>query len=212
MYIIDINENTKAVCSMLVSKKNSYTKLQKEIACNINYKSNGSYKFLQQDLELHLPTSRSLYNYNKLKKIGPGFDSGLIPCLKEVLPEFAAQTNEPLEILIIYDEITLRRELSYNPSSKSVDGFVDYGFIRTADIGKQALVYMVSGINFNFKYPLNYFISKSATPHTLCRDILLENIRICTYELSVIVRGWCSDQGSNFRACSRSLNVSFIIY
>lgn len=195
---------------MLLSKKNSYTPVQKELACNINYKSNGAYNYLQNELKLHLPTSRSLYNYNKLKKISPGFDSKLIQCLKEVLIEFRGRVDGSLEIILIFDEITLRRELEYNTSSHDIDGFVDYGFERTEEIGKQGLVFLVSGFNFDFRYPINYFISKNAIPYSICKEILLENIRICTSELSLIVRGYCSDQGSNLRATSTSLKVNCI--
>lgn len=94
---------------MLLSKKNSYSSDQKELACNINYKSNGAYNYLQADLKLHLPTSRSLYNYNKLNKINPGFDSTLIQRLKEVLIEIRSRITVCLEIVIVFDEITLRR-------------------------------------------------------------------------------------------------------
>lgn len=184
---------------MLLSKKSSYSQIQKDIASNINYKSIGTYTFLRDQLNLHLPSQRSLYNYNTLKKISPGFEPKIIQNLKEIFKELGRQLKTSLEIILIFDEITLRRELVLNSSSLDVDGFVDYGFQRTNEIGKHALVFLISGLHFEFQYPLNYFVCKNAMNSSLCKEILRENI----------VRATSSDQGSNFRGCTNLLKVSF---
>lgn len=181
------------------------------IASNINFRSNGAYKYMRNDLQFHLPSSRSLYNYITLKQISPGFDTKIIHSLKTILEEFKNQMEETLEIILIYDEITLRRELVFNTSTSTVDGFEDFGFERTNLIGKQALVFIVSGFNIDFHYPLNYCVASSAIKSPICKEILKENLRICTHEFDVIVRATCSDQGSNFRSCSSSLKVRHFI-
>lgn len=206
-YFSEINENTKVLCNMLLSKKSSYSQVQKNIASNINYRSNGAYKYMRNDLQLHLPCTRSLYNYNTLKQISPGFDTKIIHSLKAILDEVENPMKDDLEIILIYDEIPLRRELVFNTSTSTVDGFEDFGFERTSLVGKKALVFIVFGLNFDLIYPLNYFVSSTGIKAHVCKEILKENLRICTFELNVKVTGTSSDQGSNFRSCSRSLKV-----
>lgn len=186
---------------MILSNKNSYTELQKNIACNINYKGSSAYRYLREDLKLHLPSVKSLYNYNFLKKISPGFDVKLVQSLRNILAEKRRQlaNTDNLEVVLIFDEITLRRDLVFNPSKREVDGFVDCGFFRNNGIGKEALVFMIVGLNFDLEYPLNYFISESGIKGAICHEILKENLRICSADLEVCVRALSSDQGSNFR-------------
>lgn len=112
-----------------------------------------------------------------------------------------------LEIIIIFDEITLRRDLVFNPSKCEVDGFEDYGFYRNNVFGKEALVFMIVGLNFDLEYPLNYFISETGIKGTICHEILKENFRICSKDLEVCVRGISSDQGSNFRKANSIFKV-----
>lgn len=196
---------------MILSTKNSYTDAQKTIACNINYKGPAAYKYLRDDLNLHLPSSKSLFNYNFLKQISPGFDSKLIQSVRNILDEKRKQlkldNTNVLEIILIFDEITLRRELVFNPSKCEVDGFEDLGFYRNNVFGKEALVFMIVGLNFDLEYPLNYFISATGIKGTICHEILKENLRICSEDLDVCVRGVSSDQGSNFRKSNSIFKV-----
>lgn len=81
--------------------KSPYSQKQKDIALNINYRSNAAYKYMRNDLQLHLPCSRSLYNYNTLKQISPGFDTKIIRSLKTILEQYKIQKDEVLETILI---------------------------------------------------------------------------------------------------------------
>lgn len=71
---------------MILSKK-SYTELQTNIACNINYKGPSAYRYLREDSKLHLLSNKPLFNYNFLKQISTGFDTKIIQSIRSVLED-----------------------------------------------------------------------------------------------------------------------------
>ena len=73
------NENTKEFCKMLLKPKNTtYTEKQKNLALNLNYKSNSCNNFMRQSLNLQLPSRSSIFQWTPIKKLQPGFNELLI--------------------------------------------------------------------------------------------------------------------------------------
>ena len=81
------------------------------------------------------------------------------------------------EAVIIFDEITIRRDLKYDLAKDEITGFLDYEFKRSGVLAKEICVFMVRGIITNWKYVLSYFASdtgvKAADLQKCCNKILM---------------------------------------
>lgn len=66
------------------------------------------------------------------------------------------------ECILIFDEISIRKNLTYNNNSDIIDGLVDIGSERIDEIGSQICIFMLRGIIHNWKFVLNYFVTASS--------------------------------------------------
>lgn len=68
---------------------------------------------------------------------------------------------------LIFDEMSIRRHAQWNAAAKKFDGMVDIGRkIETGDnvsLAKDALVYLISGVDEDFKIPIAYFLTSGLT-------------------------------------------------
>ena len=73
---------------------------------------------------------------------------------------------------VMFDEMSLRKELRYNAATDSVDGVVDL-IRRTNEVCNQALVFMARGLTANWKQLLGFFFSSNAASSQCLRELLL---------------------------------------
>lgn len=109
----------------------------------------------------------------------PGFSSEAFTTLKCKCNE-ANQDGKEILVAVIYDETAIRQQEEYDQHTDTKTGFVNYG----TDIdksgekkyAKEALVFLVSGINFKFKIPVAYFLTagvKSNEKAALLQQVIL---------------------------------------
>lgn len=55
-----------------------YPEEQKNLAMNIHYKSNSTYNFLRNRLDLNLPSKSSITNWTPIKHLTPGYNQEVI--------------------------------------------------------------------------------------------------------------------------------------
>lgn len=191
---------------MLLSPKNVYSEKQKELACNLHFKSTSNYKFMRDQLRFHLPCTRSIYNYFPIKQLQPGFSFKLREKLHQLTKKM---TKKDKQAVLVFDEITIRRDLDYNEALDLIDGFKHLSNSeREALIGKQICVFMLRGLYTNWKYVLNYFVSDTAIDGDDIHKIIKKNVIICK-RMGIRVRAVCGDQGSNNRKAYRLFGVSY---
>lgn len=117
-------------------------------------------------------------------------------------------TERSRHIILIFDEITVRSELTYNEKQDLIDGLEDIGFQRSSNLGKQVCVFMIRGLIDNWKCVFNYFVSKNSISAENLKKIILENIKLLDL-MGLSVEAIVCDQGSNNRKCFTLLGVSF---
>lgn len=79
---------------------------------------------MRDDLKFSLPHKKSLLRWRPIKYVSPGIDSKVIENLKYIVSEMSP-TERFCEIL--FDEISIKKDLVYNKSRDIIDGFVDIG-------------------------------------------------------------------------------------
>lgn len=136
-----------------------------------------------------LPSVRTLQRVLQLLPMTPGINRRVIKHVSQRLKPNSVKDNC---IILMFDEMYIKKRLLYNENSGLVEGFEDYGMRKGADgrfyhdrrsgIADHVLVFQVQGLCRRYKQPVGYhFISgtvSSADLATLIREyieVLQEN-------------------------------------
>ena len=185
-------------------KKNRrrYTKELKDIALSIKYHSPKAYRFLCKIL--HLPTIRTLNEYEKQFPIYPGLNQTVLNELKrrsEQLPIEARVVN------ILFDEINLTTEIHYDNHLDQFKGIADNGKKRTAEIAKSALVAMITWIHKPIKEIVGYWLLGEKGNTKLTHDMMVDTIEQL-FAHGLIVKTMICDQGPRNLGILKRLNIN----
>ena len=82
---------------------------------------------------------------------------------------------DTLAVLCI-DEMAIKASLHYDSGRDIVDGFEDFGDVRTSKVASEALVFMVKGLCRKWKQPLCYYLSAGPTQSERLKELLLNVI------------------------------------
>ena len=105
---------------------------------------------------------------------------------------------------LLWDEVSLQPQLHYDEKEDKIMGFEDWGNGRTNRFADHALVFMLRGINRNWKIPLSYnFCKACANSAQLMRCIkeLVTAIKASGFKVVAMV----CDQGQANAACINNL-------
>lgn len=105
-------------------------------------------------------------NWFKSINGSPGFSKEALEILKQKAAEFA-QKGEELVIDLIFDEMNIHKKVEFNHHKQRSEGYITYGTGHNEvnednrPIAKEALVFLASGVNENFKLPFGYEFTSS---------------------------------------------------
>lgn len=203
---LHISDHSKTFCDMLMglSKSAKYNNNEKEISQNIFYRSQSAYKFLRDGLGFRLPHISSLYRWAPVKGIQPGYVNNAHLYLKS---KFALLNQRERCVVLIFDEIRIRQNLTYNILNDLIDGFEDLGAKRNRIFANEICVFMVNGLFDSWKSVLNYFVSANGVNGANLSEIIRNNLKICQ-DLGLKVCAVVCDQGPNNRKAYQILGVS----
>ena len=151
-----------------------------------------------------LPSKSTLCLWMQSFKISAGFSDDLInatACRVKALSE-----RDRVCVLMI-DEMSIKRFLSYDRLCDTVIGYDDCGFERKNLEATNALVFMIRGLAANYKQPIGYVFSHSCCSGELLLTLLYRALDILG-EIGLKVKAIISDQGSNFVKLTTDLGVS----
>ncbi len=186
---------------MSLGKRQRYSDSFKAFAISVYYKSPTCYRFLRTRLKLPSKSAITLW-LSKLK-----FREGLCKNLLNALKIRVGRLRPEDKICsLIFDEISLKKSLEYDPAQDKVFGIQEIKEgARIYSTG--ALVFLVAGMKIRWKQAVSYFFVKNAMP----AEKLLELLKKVLEELKSVgltVKTVVSDQGSNFSALLSLLQVS----
>jgi len=105
------------------------------------------------------------------------------------------------------DEMALKTNLFYKVDKDKIVGFHKSTNRRKYEPAKYALVFMLRGINYNWKQPIAYFLIASSCTGIDLNDIILSTIcRLQNIKLNI--KDFITDQDTHFVQFFKSLYVS----
>ncbi|XP_039969592.1 uncharacterized protein LOC120781442 isoform X1 [Bactrocera tryoni] len=163
------------------------------MALNINYMSTKTYNFMRDDLGFALPHKKTLLRWRPIRYVCPGIDEKVLNNLKKIVQEF-----KPEERIcqLIFDEVSIRKDLTYNKVRDVIDGFVDNGEgHRESVIGNKCCFFMLKGIVAKWKYVISYYVAKDGVKSENLLNMLKSNIN-ASEEIGLKIKSIVCDQGA----------------
>lgn len=141
-------------------KVQKYSPALRSFALTLNYYSPRAYEYVRKTFNTCLPHPRTLKKW--YSKVGgdPGFTNESFTALKRK----ADSVNYEILATLVIDEMNIRRRIEWDGSK--LHGYVDMGTGLDGDHlaeAKEALVFLVTAINQNFKVPVAYFLVDGVT-------------------------------------------------
>lgn len=190
------------------SKVVKYSDEVKAFALTVHFYSPKAYEFLRTIISLpHTSTLwRSISSFN----CDVGILAEVLDYLKLELPKKQFLKN----VALIFDSMSLKKDLAYAPKLGKVFGYVDLGNIPVSEpeqLASEALVYQIVSYSNYFKCPIGYFFTPNSLTGELLGQITL-SILIHLQEIGITVRSiTCDGAKCNIKAletlgCSLSQN------
>lgn len=204
-----VNDTSKIFAKLITSTDNTrtYSEDEKWICQCLYFRSSAGYNFLRNFLGFHLPHPSSLHRWINIKNLSAGPSK---PVLEEIEKEVKNLSKIENEVVLIFDEMSVQANLTYDKSKDKIVGFVDYGDDNaTNTIAKSVCVFMVRSLFGKFKQALYYIPCASNIPAENLLVQVLKCLDICK-NLGLKVRAICCDQGPTNRKFYNTLNVSLL--
>jgi len=126
------------------------------------HRSPGVYKFLREQNLLPLPCVTTLRKHLLAVKIGCGFDEKFFKLLKK---KFDVKNKYEKKVILVYDDIFLRENISVNSRTLTYHGLEDLGDDfenKSLEKANHALVLMIQGLAENLHQPIAVFTSRGS--------------------------------------------------
>ena len=173
-----------------------YTSDEKLLCLSIYKRSPSAYCYLCSFLPL--PSSRRLRQMLTKIKLNCEFMQTMRDCLKEM----SDRMEDPQEKVcaLMRDEVSLKLHLKYCAEKDKVVGLEDWGTNRTSKYADNALVFMLRGINSEWKIPITYNFCAGQTTHGQLACCVKEVVQEVTNAGFVVACTVCDQGSSNMRA------------
>ncbi|XP_063893678.1 uncharacterized protein LOC135117720 [Helicoverpa armigera] len=188
-------------------KGRRFTLKEKIASLSIFKQSPKGYRFLRKIFIL--PAQQTLIKLVQICNIKPGINKNVFSQLKNKADNM--KLEEKL-CVVMFDEVSLKNNLSYNERKDKITGLVDNGQERKSEFADHAQVFMLRGLIYNYKQAVSYTFASSATKGPELAKQIKEVIRDLQEAGFIVVATVC-DQGTNNRqALNLLLNETRGIY
>lgn len=188
-----------------------YTESVREFALTLHFYSPKAYSYIRVKFGKKLPAESTIRTWYRLSESNgkPGLCEDSLAVLKNMAVNMKKEGKQ-LICSLNFDEMAIRKHIQWSHPEKKFLGNITYGF-RPNDgtflAAGFAIVFMVIGVNVDFKVPVAFhFIGslKSDEKAALLQEILARIIELDIKVISVIFDGlstnitMCKQMGANF--------------
>ena len=124
----------------------------------LHFYSPKAYGYVRKAFDTCLPHPKTLAKWHTSVDGKPGFSQTALSAIATRV-EAEKQQNKDVVCALMFDEVALRQQVDFNGIDYS--GFIDMGTQMDDDslpLAKEALVFMVTSVNSNWKMPIGYFL------------------------------------------------------
>uniref|UniRef100_A0A2S2N8G3 THAP domain-containing protein 9 n=2 Tax=Schizaphis graminum TaxID=13262 RepID=A0A2S2N8G3_SCHGA len=138
-------------------RPNTYSEEIRKFSVTLQYYSPKAYMYVREKFNDILPHPRTLSRWYMAIDGQPGFTKESFDTLADI-----AKTKE-IQCNLVIDEMSIRKQIEMD-SNRNVYGFVNLGITSTENVdknileAKNALVFILVGINGYWKLPIGYFL------------------------------------------------------
>lgn len=134
--------------------RNHYPAHLRAFSLTLHYYSRKGYEYVRNAFDKSLPCARTMRKWYSNIKGEPGITTEILDHLKQIV----TNRNEPLYVNLEMDEMSIKCGAEFVQSSGGghTTGYVSFGS-DSSKLAKNALVYMVSGLNEKLLAPVAYF-------------------------------------------------------
>lgn len=134
----------------------------------------------------------------------PGIIPYVVDALKETTKDWQLQDRA---CTLIFDEMSLKENLQYNPKNDLVLGYSDNGEERTAGVANTALVILLAGISKSWVQPVAFTVARTKTSAETIEKLVITLIKQLQ-QGQLFVKGVICDQGASNVVLAGRLNVT----
>lgn len=170
-------------------KGRRYTMDEKILCLSMYKKSPKSYKLLSRLLTL--PSRKSLKQLMSKIKLHAGINDVIFAELKKTVSTMPVENRL---VTLIFDEMTITPYLQFNTYVDEIEGFADNGVDKSNKISDHALVFMIKGVQVNYKQPVAYYFTQKMKSISLKETI--KNVIDCVQKTGLVVIATVCDQST----------------
>lgn len=217
-FLIAFQENMLEIlkCLQFGSATKAYSPIVRLFCFTVNYFSPKAYEYIREYFHRNIPGVRTLRSWYSSLDGSPGFTDESFDALKQKVEE-AKANGITLVCGLIFDEMSIRKLCQWDQAKKEFTGHITEGKENQYDVctplAKFALVFMISGINVQFKIPIGYFFvnkltgqAKAALISEAMYRLSLTGLKLasvtfdgdCTNISAVKILGACFVEGKTF--------------
>lgn len=198
------NELMRVLCDgIAVAEK--YPESVRHFCLSLYYHSPRAYEVVRKEFNNHLPHSKTIKAWyaNSDANGEAGLHQECLDKLKNISQDYERKHNRKLMCSLVYDEINIRKQVYWCWHKQDFAGFVNYGQDPESNkntIAKQAIVFILNGVNTSFEFPIAYYFIDSLDKFHR-RDLLDQLIRAvtdCGIKITNITFDGCT---ANMPAC-----------
>lgn len=156
-------KNQKDIVNCLLNglSEPQYPESVRFFALTLIFYSPSGYDYVRQKFDNHLPCQSTIRNwYSHSSADGePGFCKQSFESSSKLAEEQRA-VGKQLIVSLVFDEMSIRKQLHWSDSQKKFLGHVTYGFESSSaelQLANNVIVFMVNGISVNFNLPIAFF-------------------------------------------------------
>lgn len=191
MILIDIfylkvfnnNELIQVLCNGIPPRE-KYPETVRHFCLSLHYYSPRAYAYVRKEFNNNLPHPHTIKSWyaNSDVKGEAGLQKECLSRLQRICQDYEEENKCRLMCSLVFDEINIRKQIYWCWHKSDFVGFVNYGQdpeSQKNSIAKQAIVFILNGVNANFEFPLAYFFIDTLNK-TQRRDLLSDIIKAVT--------------------------------
>jgi hypothetical protein len=171
-----------------------WTEEQKQLAIELHYRSPTVYENLLHDKGFILPSRRTISSWLAVVDLMPGISEVLLEKLKL---NVNTMTTFERNVVLMFDEISIKKFLSFNEKRDLIEGYQDLGSLgRSPLVGNHVLMFVVRGLYMKWRMPVAYFVSSGVTEGKILSELIKQVVSALT-DIGLNIRTLVCDQGQN---------------
>lgn len=188
-----------------------YSENIRKFALTLRYYSPRAYQYIRTKFNNNLPSDSTIKSWyaNSSANGESGISIEGMECLARIIETLKIEGKD-FYCSIAFDEMAIRRVVSYSDSKKKFVGFVTYGHKEEDDdiaVARNALVFMLSGINMPVSFPIahEFVVTLNAAKKSdLLKKVLMEvsklgaKVKNITFDGMHVNFSTCEEMGASF--------------